>query len=230
MNIGGFQKTSLLDYPDYLSAIVWTQDCNFKCPFCYNRNLVMGKEKSIDENEVLFYLKKRQGMIEGLVISGGEPFLQKDFKDFIEKVKKLGYLVNIDTNGSFPDKLKELIEEKKVDYISMDVKAPKNKYDKLSGIKTDISKIQKSIDLIKNKASDYEFRTTFVPDLLKKEDIVEIGKWLDGSKNYYLQQFKNNPPLISNQFENVLPHPKEYLIETLESIKPFFKQCDVRGI
>jgi pyruvate formate lyase activating enzyme len=230
MNIGGFQKTSLLDYPNYLSAIIWTQECNFKCPFCYNRNLVFGKEKSIDEQEILSYLKKRQGIIEGVVLSGGEPFLQKDINDFIEKIKKLDYLVKIDTNGSFPDKLKVLIDNKMIDYISMDVKAPKKKYDTLSGIKINTSRIQKSIDLIKNGPSDYEFRTTFVPDLLKKEDIIEIGKWLDGSKNYFLQQFKNIMPLVSNKFEKVIPYPKEYLIETLESIKPFFKKCDVRGI
>lgn len=230
MNIGGFQRTSLLDYPDYISAIVWTQGCNFKCPFCYNKSLVFEKAGSIDDEEILSYLKKRKGMLEGLVISGGEPFLQKDLKDFILKVKKLEYLVKIDTNGSFPDKLKEFIDEKLIDYFSMDIKAPKNKYDKLSGVKTDISKIQKSINIIKNHAPDYEFRTTFVSNLLKKEDIVEIGKWLDGSNKFYLQQFKNKPPLVSSELDSLSPYPKEYLIETLEAIKPYFKICGVRGV
>ena len=145
MKIGGFQKTSLLDYPDQLSAIIWTIGCNFKCPFCYNKNLVDGKVESIPEEEVLSFLEKRQDMLDGLVISGGEPLLQKDIVQFTEKVKKLGYLIKIDTNGMYPDELKELIDKKLVDYVAMDVKAPKNKNDKLVGVKADVKKIEKSI-------------------------------------------------------------------------------------
>jgi len=230
MKIGGIQKTSLLDYPDTLSAIIWTIDCNFRCPFCYNKNLVFGKADSIPEEEVLSFLKKRQGMLEGLVISGGEPFLQKDITEFTSKVKNLGYLVKIDTNGMFPEKLKELIDKKLIDYVSMDVKAPKDKYDQLAGLKADLSKIEKSIDIIRNDAPSYEFKTTFAPGLLKKEDIVEIAKWLEGSKNFYLQQFKNNPPLVSSEFDKVTPYDKDYILETLEAIKPYFKNCGVRGV
>ena len=230
MKIGGFQKTSLLDYPDQISAIVWTVGCNFKCPFCYNKNLVDGNVELIPEDEILSFLKKRKGMLEALSISGGEPFLQKDIADFTAKVKKLGYLVKIDTNGMYPEKLKELIDNKLVDYIAMDVKAPKDKYNTLAGVKVDISNIEKSIDIIKNNASDYEFKTTFVPDLLKKEDIIKIAKWLEGSETYFLQQFKANTPLISSALEKITPYPKEYIIETFEEIKPFFKSCDVRGI
>jgi pyruvate formate lyase activating enzyme len=230
MNIGGIQKTSLLDYPDTLSAIIWTIDCNFRCPFCYNKNLVFGKAESIPEEEVLSFLKKRQGMLEGLVISGGEPLMQTDIVDFIGKAKKLGYLIKIDTNGMFPDKLKELIDKKLVDYVAMDVKAPKKKYNQLAGVKVDVSKIEKSIDIIRNDAPNYEFKTTFAPNLLKKEDIVAIAKWLDGSKNFYLQQFKNNPPLVSPEFDNTVPYDKGYILETLEHIKPYFKNCSARGI
>ena len=230
MKIGGIQKTSLLDYPDTLSAIIWTIDCNFRCPFCYNKNLVFGKAEPIPEGEILSFLKKRQGMLEGLVISGGEPLMQKDITEFISKVKKLGYLIKIDTNGMYPKKLKELIDKKLVDYVAMDVKAPKEKYNLLAGVKVDIPKIEKSIDIIKNDAPDYEFKTTFVPDLLKKEDIIGIAKWLEGSKNFYLQQFKNNPPLVSSKFDNVAPYAKNYLMEVLEAIKPYFKSCDVRGV
>jgi len=230
MKIGGIQKTSLLDYPDTLSAIIWTINCNFRCPFCYNKNLVFGRVGSIPEEEVLSFLKKRQGMLEGLVISGGEPLLQEDLTDFTKKVKNLGYLIKIDTNGMFPEKLKELIGKKLIDYVAMDIKAPKKKYDQLAGVKVDISKIEKSIDTIKNDAPDYEFKTTFAPELLKKEDIIEIAKWLEGSKQFYLQQFKNNPPLVSSKLDNVAPYAKEYLLETLEAIKPLFKNCDVRGV
>lgn len=230
MKIGGFQKTSLLDYPDQISAIVWTIGCNFKCPFCYNKNLVDGNVELIPEEEVLSFLKKRKGMLEALSISGGEPFLQKDIADFTAKVKKLGYLVKIDTNGTFPEKLEELIDNKLVDYIAMDVKAPKDKYNTLAGVKVDISNIEKSIDIIKNNASDYEFKTTFVPDLLKKEDIIKIAKWLEGSETYFLQQFKANTPLISSALEKITPYPKEYIIETFEEIKPYFKKCETRGV
>lgn len=230
MKIGGIQKTSLLDYPDMLSAIIWTIDCNFRCPFCYNKNLVFGKAESIPEEEVLSFLKKRKGLLEGLVISGGEPFLQEDLADFSKKVKNLGYLIKIDTNGMFPEKLKELINKKLVDYVAMDVKAPKEKYNLLAGVKVDIPKIEKSIDIIKNDAPDYEFKTTFAPGLLKKDDIVEIARWLEGAERFYLQQFKNNPPLVSSKLDDVASYAKEYLLETLEAIKPLFKNCDVRGV
>lgn len=230
MQIGGFQKTSLLDYPDTISAIIWTVGCNFNCPFCYNPQLVKKKTESISEEEVLSFLKKRKGLIEGLSISGGEPLLQNDIVDFTKKVKKLGYLVKIDTNGTFPDRLKELIEKKLVDYVAMDVKAPKKKYGQLTGVKTDIKKIERSIDIIKHAAPDYEFKTTFVPRFLKKEDILKIAQWLEGSKTYFLQQFKTDVPLISSKLEKITPYPKEYIVETFEEIQSYFKKCEMRGV
>lgn len=230
MKIGGLQKTSLLDYPEEVSAIIWTVGCNFSCPFCYNKDLVKGTIAEISEDEVLSFLDKRKNMLDGLVISGGEPFLQEDITSFCEKVKKLGYLIKIDTNGMFPEKLKELIDKKLVDYIAMDIKAPKKKYAELAGTKIDIENIQKSIDIIMQSDVDYEFKTTYVPGLLVKEDIVEIGKWLDGSEKYFLQQFKNNTPTLSSDLEKVKSYSKEELIDVLEEIKPFFKYCDIRGV
>lgn len=229
MKIGGFQKTSLLDYPDLISAIVWTVGCNFHCPFCYNKNLVEGRVEIIPEDEIFSFLEKRKGMIEGLVISGGEPLMQDDITFFCEKVKKLGYMIKIDTNGMYPDKLKELIDKKLIDYISMDVKAPKNKYSTLSGVKTDVKKIEKSIEIIRSSGVDYEFKTTFVPNLLTKEGILEIGIWLKGSKKFYLQQFKSDAPVISSDFENVSPYSKEELISALGKVKAFFEICNIRG-
>lgn len=229
MKIGGFQKTSLLDYPEEVSAIIWTVGCNFNCPFCYNKDLVKGNITEISEDEVISFLDKRKKMLDGLVISGGEPFLQKDLKSFCKKVKKLGYLVKIDTNGTFPDKLKELIDEKLVNYIAMDIKAPAKNYEKLAGKKTDMKKIKKSIKIIQDSGVDYEFKTTFVPELLKKEDIVEIAKELKGSKKYYLQQFKNDVDLISDTIMDKNPYSSEFLEETLNEIKPYFSYCKVRG-
>ena len=230
MKIGGLQKTSLLDYPDILSAIIWTAGCNFRCPFCYNKQLVLGKTEIISEETILSFLEKRRDVLEGLSISGGEPLLQEDIVDFTEKVKKLNYLIKIDTNGAFPEKLKELIDKKLVDYVSMDVKAPKEKYDQLVGVKTDLSKIEQSIDLIKNEAPDYEFKTTVVPGMLNKKDIVEIAKWLEGSKQFYLQQFKSDSPLVSSKLNDVAPYSKKELNEMLQEIKPFFKNCSLRGV
>ena len=230
MNIGGFQKTSLLDYPNCISSIIWTTECNFRCPFCYNKNLIFGNTPLIPELEILSFLQKRKKMIEAVVISGGEPLLQEDLHTFIEKIKKMDYLVKIDTNGTKPNILKKLLEKKLLDYIAMDVKAPKKKYKKLCGVQPPLSQIETSIQLIKDIAPDYEFKTTMVPDLLKKEDIVAIGKWLQGSKQYFLQQFKNDVPLISNSIQNIKPYTKEYLQETIEEIKPYFKICKLRGV
>jgi len=199
MKIGGLQKTSLLDYPGCISAIVWTIGCNFRCPFCYNKNLVLGNSEIYSEKEIFSFLNKRKGLLEAVVITGGEP-------------------------------LQELINKKLVDYVAMDVKAPKNKYNQLTGVKTDLEKIEKSIEIIKTYAPDYEFRTTFVPQLLNKDDIIDIAKWLEGVKNYFLQQYKNNPPLISSDFNNVVPYSKKYLIETYNAIKLYFKKCEIRGI
>ena len=230
MKIGGIQKTSLLDYPDVISAIIWTIGCNFRCPFCYNKEIVLGNVKPISEKEVFSFLDKRKGMLEGLVITGGEPLIQKDIINFCEEVKKLNYLIKIDTNGTNPEKLKELIERNLVDYIAMDIKASKKKYDKLTNTKVNIKKIEESIKILQNSIIDYEFRTTFIPEYLTKNDIMEIAKWLKGSKKFYLQQFKPNTPLISQKFEDIIPYTKKELIDILEDIKSYFDICQVRGI
>jgi pyruvate formate lyase activating enzyme len=230
MKIGGFQKTSLLDYPDRISAIVWTSGCNFRCPFCYNRNLALGTAEIFPEEEILSFLSKRKGLLEGVVISGGEPLLHDDIVDFVKKIKDLRLLVKIDTNGTFPERINELLQKQLVDYIAMDVKAPKNKYTQLTGVKTDLSKIEASIDLLKTKAPAYEFKTTFIPGLLTKEDIIEIAQWLKGADAYFLQQFKVIKPLVSSNLETVIPYPRDYVYETLAAIKPFFKRCAVRGV
>ncbi|MBN2599141.1 MAG: anaerobic ribonucleoside-triphosphate reductase activating protein [Candidatus Thermoplasmatota archaeon] len=230
MKIGGFQKTSLLDYPDRISAIVWTSGCNFHCPFCYNRKLALGTAELFPQDEILSFLSKRKELLEGVVISGGEPLLQDDIADFIKRVKNLRLLVKVDTNGAFPEKLDELLEQQLIDYVAMDVKAPRKKYRELSGIDVDLSKIEASISLIQTKAPAYEFKTTFVPGLLAKEDIMEIAEWLKGADVYYLQQFKPMKPLVSAQLESTVPYRREYVYETLEAIRPFFKRCAVRGV
>ena len=230
MKIGGFQKTTLLDYPEHVSAIIWTVGCNFRCPFCYNTGLVYEESDLFSEDEILSFLDKRKAFLEALTISGGEPFLQKDLKNFCKKVKNLGYKIKIDTNGTFPDKLKEMIDEKLVDYISMDIKAPKEKYEKLSGVKTDIEKINKSIEILQNSDIDYEFKTTVVPEFLEDKDIQEIAKWIKGSNKYFLQQFKNDIPVIKSDLASLKPYSEEYLQNILKEVKPYFSKCKLRGI
>jgi len=230
MKIGGFQKTSLLDYPDRISAIVWTSGCNFRCPFCYNKNLALGTAELFPQDEILSFLSKRKALLEGVVISGGEPLLHDDLIDFIKRIKDLRLLVKIDTNGAFPERLSELLEQQLVDYVAMDVKAPKKKYPELTGVDIDLSNIEASIDLLKTKAPAYEFKTTFIPGLLTKEDIIEIAQWLKGADTYFLQQFKIKTPLLSPTLETNIPYRREYLFETLKEIQPFFKHCKVRGV
>jgi pyruvate formate lyase activating enzyme len=230
MKIGGFQKTSLLDYPDRISAIIWTSGCNFRCPFCYNKNLALGTAQLFPEDEILSFLSKRKTLLEGVVISGGEPLLHADIIDFVKKIKNLRLLVKIDTNGAYPEQLNELLEQQLIDYIAMDVKAPQKKYPQLTGVNTDLSKIEASINLLKTKAPAYEFKTTFIPGLLTKEDIIKIAQWLKGADTYFLQQFKIKAPLLSSTLETNVPYPREYLLDTLKEIQPFFKRCAVRGI
>jgi pyruvate formate lyase activating enzyme len=230
MKIGGFQKTSLLDYPDRISAIVWTSGCNFRCPFCYNKNLALGTAELFPKDEILSFLSKRKEQLEGVVISGGEPLIQEDIVDLVKRIKDLGLLIKIDTNGAFPEKLSELLEKHLVDYVAMDIKATKEKYHQLTGIDVDFTKIDTSINLIKTKAPSYEFKTTFIPGFLKKEDIVEIAEWLKGANAYYLQQFKVIKPLVSSTLETTIPYPPDYLYDTLSAIRPFFKHCAVRGV
>ncbi len=229
MKIGGFQKTTLLDYPEHVSAIIWTVGCNFRCPFCYNRSLVYEESDLFSEEDILTFLEKRKDFLEALTISGGEPFLQSDLKEFCMKVKDLGYKIKIDTNGSFPEKLKDMIDEKLIDYVAMDVKAPKEKYDKLSGVKTDIEKIDKSIRVIMESGIDYEFKTTVIPKFLDKENILKISKWIKDSKKYYLQQFKNNAPVVSSDLEHIQPYSEKHLENILKTIKPYFSECKLRG-
>jgi pyruvate formate lyase activating enzyme len=230
MKIGGLQKTSLLEYPDTICAIIWTIGCNFNCPFCYNPQLVTEKTKLISEEEIFSFLKTRKGKLEGVSISGGEPLLQKDLKNFLKKIRTMGYLIKIDTNGAFPKKLDQLLDQKLVDYVAMDIKSPSQKYHKITGTTINIEDINTSIKLIKKSAPDYEFRTTFVPTFLTKKDIIQIATWLKGAKRFYLQQYKHNTPHLSESMVEVKPYTKKYILGTLEQIQPYFEQCDTRGL
>ena len=169
MFIGGLQKVTLIDYPGKIACTVFCLGCNFRCGFCYNKELVLPeKTKSqikIPEKEFFNFLKGRKNLLQGVTVSGGEPTIYEDLPDFIKKIKKLDYFVKLDTNGSNPEMLKDLIEKKLIDYVAMDIKAPliNTKYTQITGIKGILNKVKKSIKIIKNSGLDYEFRTTIVP-------------------------------------------------------------------
>ena len=213
MQIGGLQKTSLLDFPDKISAIVFTQGCNFRCGYCHNPELIVLRNSDNYTTEgVLEFLNTRRGKLDGIVITGGEPCLQKDLIDFIKKVKAEGFLVKLDSNGTMPDVLELAIPF--VDYIAMDIKAPLEKYSDIVKVKIDTEKIKKSISLIMNSGVDYEFRTTVVKSQLSFSDFEKIGQLIQGAKRYYLQKF-----VPSKTLDEKMMSETTYSTEDFEKIK-----------
>jgi pyruvate formate lyase activating enzyme len=191
VKIGGFQKVSLIDYPGLISAIVFLQGCNFRCPYCHNSELVVPGlfRPCLSENEVLEFIRRRQGKLDAVVISGGEPTIQDDLIDFIRKIKKIGYAVKLDTNGSNPQIIKSLLEENLLDYIAMDVKAPWEKYENIAGAPVDEDKIKQSIEVILHAEIASEFRTTIVKTQITENDIQELAAMIAGARRYALQKF-----------------------------------------
>lgn len=199
MNICGLQKMTLLDYPEKIAATVFTGGCNFRCPFCHNASFVLntGNTQNISEEEFLDFLIKRKGLLDGVCVSGGEPLLQKEISKFISKIKSLGFLVKLDTNGSFPFKLKELVSNGLVDYVAMDIKNSPAGYAKTAGTTEDVlPKINESVAFLLADHIEYEFRTTVIKAFHTKENFISIGKWLQGAKRYFLQHFVDSGDLI----------------------------------
>lgn len=228
MNFAGIQKLTLLDYPGKVACIVFTKGCNFRCPFCHNASLVEGGEGPlISDTEVLSFLSKRMGVLEGICISGGEPLLQKDIADFMGKVKKLGYSVKLDTNGSNPEMLEQLIKDGLVDYVAMDIKNSLENYDKTCGVSVDISKIQKSIEILKTSGIDYEFRTTVVNELHTVSDIEEIGKMLSGDSKYFLQSFVDSGDILCSGMSQI---DEKTIKKMEEKAREYLPNAVLRGI
>lgn len=199
MQIHGFNKTTLLDYPEHVAATVFTGGCNFRCPFCHNGGLVLDPagQEQIAEEEVLSYLQKRQGILDGVCITGGEPTLQSDLKNFIKQIKQLGYAVKLDTNGYRPGVLWDLLSDGLLDYVAMDIKASKENYVRAAGVRNlDISAIEESVAILKSSKIPYEFRTTVVKGIHSVEEFEVIGRWLEGCHAYYLQAFRENENLV----------------------------------
>ncbi|MFA5392464.1 MAG: anaerobic ribonucleoside-triphosphate reductase activating protein [Candidatus Paceibacterota bacterium] len=231
MLFGGLQKTTLVDYPGKVAATVFTNGCNFRCPYCHNPELVLPSlnqiQPKLTEKEILDFLTEKNKFLEALCITGGEPTLNPDLKDFIKKVKALGYLVKLDTNGSSPEVLKDLIDSRLIDYVAMDIKAPPEKYNLFTLGNISIEKIQESIDILKKSKIDYEFRTTVAPILLDEEDILKIANWIKPAKAYLLQKFESTK-VLSKDYEGLKGFSDDKLQNLVNKIKPFFSKCELR--
>lgn len=243
MVIKGYLRTSLIEWPGKISSVVFVPGCNFRCPFCHNKDLVVNPDKllSVSEREVFSNLKKRRKWIDGVVVTGGEPTLQSNLPEFLQKIKKLGFLTMIETNGTKPEVLKKLFEKGLVDRLTMDIKAPLNSknYNRISGAICKIETIKESIKLILNSGVEYEFRTTVVPTLHTKEDLVDLAKQLkyishqpstmNHSLFWFLQQFQPKN-CLDPTFEKIEPYSGKSLEEILSAVKKHIPRAELRGV
>ncbi|MDF2905658.1 MAG: hypothetical protein K0R34_979 [Herbinix sp.] len=230
MQINGFSKTTLLDYPKHLAATIFLGGCNMRCPFCHNASLVTGvtSQPIIPEQEVLSYLIKRKGILEGVCITGGEPSLYPDLIEFIAKIKVLGLKIKLDTNGTNPKMIKSLVAERLIDYIAMDIKNSKEKYSTTVGLSDfNLEPIIESVNFLLTSTLDYEFRTTIVREYHTEEDMLSIGNWLFGAKAYFLQSYTDSGDILLPGLHN---HPKETLEEYVRLLTPLIPTVAIRGV
>lgn len=229
MKIGGFQKFSLIEYPGKICAVIFTQGCNYRCGYCHNPELVEPQlfTKPIPEKEILSFLEKRKGKLEAVEITGGEPTLQPDLLEVLKKIKAMGYLSKLDSNGSNPEIVQKAVDLNLVDYLAMDIKAPLGKYQQVINYPVDLKKIEQSIKLIINSGLDYEFRTTVVKSQLSKDDILEIGQMVRGAKLYILQKFIPTKTLDS-QFLKQKTYSEEEFEDLKKSLQGYVDRCIIR--
>lgn len=230
MNFHGFQKVTLLDYPGKVASTVFLGGCNFRCPFCHNGTLVTNPNRyqTISDVEVLSHLYEKRKILDGVCITGGEPLLY-DVKPFLREVKQIGLLIKLDHNGTQPDKLQELISANLVDYVAIDIKNSRQKYAQTVGVANfDLTPIQRTIDLLRDGAVEYEFRTTVVKGLHDADDFPDIGKMIEGAKRYYLQQYVDSGDILhNNQFTS---YTQLEMQQFADIIKPYVPNVQIRGI
>ena len=221
MQLGGLQKMTLLDFPGKVACTVFLQSCNFRCPFCHNPPLLSGQGQ-ISDDTFFSFLKKRQGLLDGVAVTGGEPLLQPELPHFLEEIKKLGYAIKLDTNGSYPKQLKQLLQNGLIDYVAMDIKNSPEKYDLTAGATGILPAVEESVRLLLDGTIPYEFRTTVVKELHEAEDFHAIGRWLQGARAYYLQCFVDSGNILQDglhapsqdELESYLAIAKEYIVNT----------------
>jgi len=233
MKIKGIQELTLIDYPGKLACTLFLFGCNFRCGFCHNPELVLAPlGKDYTEKEILDFLEKRKGQLEGVCITGGEPLMTIDV-EFLKKIKDLGYSVKLDTNGSFPELLEELIKKKLIDYVAMDIKSSKEKYKEITNSEIDIKKIEKSIKIISSLLDYYEFRTTILEDLHDVKELEEMAKWINQlcagkAKKFALQGFKNQGKLIEGKFKKKKDTKENYLRDLKDILEDYFETVEIR--
>lgn len=230
MKICGLNKTTLLDYPGKVACTIFIGGCNFRCPFCQNGPLVLdsANQPEISQEEILKFLKKRQGILEGVCITGGEPTLYPELFSLIKKIRELGYMIKLDTNGSHPDVIKKLADEKLIDKVAMDIKASPDNYPTLCGlVSPDMNAIKASVSYLLEGNIDYEFRTTVVKELHTEQDFIEIAKWLKGAKAYYLQAYRDSEEVIKPGFSSFTFEELTYF---KDMIKKYISLVEIRGI
>ncbi len=236
MKIHGLNKLTLLDYPGHMACLIFTGACNYRCPFCHNASLVLNpnSQPAISEDEIFSFLQSRKGILEGVCISGGEPTLQADLPEFIRKIRAMDFHVKLDTNGSRPGILKALLDEGLLDYVSMDIKNAPKKYLTtigFSGFNNLITdSVRQSAELLMQSSIPYEFRTTVVKELHSEEDLLTIGKWLNGAKAYYLQSFRDSESLVGAALGQFHAYEPEQMRAFRDMLKPYFETVEVRGI
>lgn len=229
MQIHGYNKTTLLDYPGIVAATVFTGSCNFRCPFCQNADLVLdpASQPLISEEEIFAHLSKRKGITKGVCITGGEPTLQKDLEAFIKKLKDMGLLVKLDTNGYRPDVLKDLVNKGLIDYVAMDIKSSPEGYAKVAGIDVDTDKIKESVSFLIAKNFPCEFRTTVVRELHNIDDFKEIAKLLKGAKKYFIQGYVDSERVICPGFS---AYSRQEMEEFAAVFEGFVENVEIRGV
>ncbi|MEM0475383.1 MAG: anaerobic ribonucleoside-triphosphate reductase activating protein [Candidatus Norongarragalinales archaeon] len=230
LDIKGLLPTSLIEYPGKVSAVVFLNHCNFRCPYCQNASLALGTETahSIPREHVLEFLKSRKKWLDGVAITGGEPTLASELPDFIKEIKALGLAVELETNGSNPEMLEELTKNRLVDYYAMDYKAPLDDYNRVCGIAIDKNKVKESAELIMREALDYEFRCTVVPGLFDERSALRIAQELKGARRFFLQQFQARNCLDAS-FNKLAAFPPQRLHEFAAIMRPFIREVGIRG-
>jgi len=227
MEILGIEKVSFVDFDDKICATIFTGGCNFLCPFCHNSGIVKRAFKPYDEKEILDYLQSRTKLLDAVTISGGEPSLQKDLKEFVSKVKKMGYLVKLDTNGTNPEVVKNLIEKKLIDYVAMDIKNNFDDYSQITGVKNpNVEKIKETLNYLTEKEFPFELRTTLVKQFHTEENIKKLASDLNGQKKLFLQKFVNNESCFSS---NLDPVPKAEVEKFKDILSETIKNVYLRG-
>ncbi len=227
MRIGGLQKLTLLDFPEVVSCIIFTKGCNFRCPFCHNASLVKGSDEEISQEEVLSFLKKRQGLLDGVVITGGEPLLNPDIPDFLSEIKDMGYKIKLDTNGSNPKLLKEIILKGLADYVAMDIKNSPEEYILATGVDKFQTEVEESKDFLLEGNIPYEFRTTVAKGIHTKESMLSLAKWIEGAEKCYLQQYKDSGEILNP--EGLSSFSDEEMEEFLKIVSPYTKSSFIRN-